>query len=128
MKKIKQLIIAALLISGFSFVTFAPSVGAVSAVTDACTQLANKDSTVCKSQGDSVGPIVGTVVDTLLFLLGLAAVVVIIIAGFTYVTSSGEAAAITRAKNMILYAVVGLVVAFSAYAIIHWVLHAFGKA
>ena len=126
MKKIKQLVTAGLLIVGFSFVTFAPSVGAVSAINDACSQAANANTTVCKSQGDSVGPLIVSVVNVLLFVLGLAAVIVIIIAGFIYVTSSGEAAAITRAKNMILYAVVGLVVAFSAYAIINWVLKAFG--
>ncbi|MDB5166991.1 MAG: rane protein of unknown function [Candidatus Saccharibacteria bacterium] len=126
MNKIKQLIVAAILVGGFGLVTFAVPVGAVSAISDTCSDPANKDSVICKSQNDNVGSITGAVVNTLLFLLGLAAVIVIIIAGFIYVTSSGEAAAITRAKNMILYAVVGLVVAFSAYAIINWVLKAFG--
>lgn len=129
MNKIKKLIGTALLVGGFGFVLFSTPVGAVNAIPDACSDPANAGSVICKSQStDNVGSIVGSVVNVLLFLLGLAAVIVLIIAGITYTTSAGDPAAITRAKNMILYAIVGLVVAFSAYAIINWVLHAFGKA
>ena len=126
MKKIKQFILATVLVGGFGLATIAAPVGAVSAINDTCSDPTNATSVICKSKNDNVGTIVGAVVNTLLFLLGLAAVVVLIIAGITYTTSAGEADAIKRAKNMILYAVVGLVVAFSAYAIINWVLKAFG--
>ena len=126
MNKMKQLIGAALLVGSFGLVLFAAPVGAVSAINDTCSDAANKDSVICKSKDDNVGKIVGTVVNTLLFLLGLVAVIVLIIAGITYTTSAGEADAVKRAKNMILYAVVGLVIAFSAYAIINWVLKVFG--
>jgi len=58
-------------------------------------------------------------------LVGLASVVMIIIGGLTYTTSAGSSDAIKRAKDMITYAVVGLVIAFSAYAIVNWVLKLF---
>jgi hypothetical protein len=53
---------------------------------------------------------------------GVFAVVVIIIAGWQYVTSGGEAAKIQGAKNALIYAVVGLVVIASASIIIRIVL------
>jgi len=66
------------------------------------------------------------IVNVLLFVLGAVAVIMIIIGGIRYTTSNGESAQITSAKNTILYAVVGLVVAILAYAIVNFVLSAFG--
>jgi len=48
---------------------------------------------------------------------GVVAVIVIIIAGYSYVTSAGDAAAITKAKNTILYGVIGLAVILLAFVI-----------
>ena len=48
---------------------------------------------------------------------GIIAVIVIVIAGFFYVFSRGEAQQVTRAKNAILGAVIGLVVIILAFAI-----------
>lgn len=48
---------------------------------------------------------------------GIIAVIVIVIAGFFYVFSRGEAQQVTRAKNAILGAVIGLVVIMLAFAI-----------
>lgn len=55
-------------------------------------------------------------------LVGIIAVIVIIIGGITYATSAGNSASITKAKNMLLYAVIGLVVIIAAYAITNFVL------
>lgn len=51
------------------------------------------------------------------FIAGIVAVIVIIIAGMSYITSNGDPAKITRAKNMILYAVVGLIIILVAFTI-----------
>lgn len=59
------------------------------------------------------------------FLTGLAAVVIIISAGFRYTTSGGDAEAIKKAKNTILYAVVGLLVVAMAFTITQFVLGSF---
>jgi len=59
------------------------------------------------------------------FLGGTIAVIVIIVAGIMYVTSHGEAGGITKAKNLILYAVVGLVVILSAFAITNFIIGRF---
>lgn len=66
------------------------------------------------------------VVNVLLFILGAIAVIMIIIGGIRYTTSNGDASNIKSAKDTILYAVVGLVVAILAYAIVNFVVDAFG--
>jgi hypothetical protein len=126
MKKI-NLFVAAMMISvGIGVFALPVHVGAVNAISSACSDPLNKDSVICKSQNDSIKTTVGAIVNTLIFLTGLAAVIVIIIGGLRYTTSAGNEKSIEEAKNMILYAVIGLVLAFSAYAIINWVIKAFG--
>lgn len=66
-----------------------------------------------------------TIVNILLFVLGAIAVIMIVIGGIRYTTSNGESSGITGAKNTILYAVVGLVIALLAYAIVNFVVGAF---
>lgn len=63
-----------------------------------------------------------TIVNVMLFLISAIAVVMIIIAGFRYVVSGGEQKQVTDAKNTILYSVIGIVVAFMAYAIVNFVI------
>jgi len=59
------------------------------------------------------------------YIAGIVAVIVIVIAGITYATSVGDSGRITRAKNMILYAVIGLVVLVAAFAITNFVMDNF---
>ena len=66
--------------------------------------------------------IITTITNVLLFVAGGLAVIMIIIGGLRYVTSAGNASSVTAAKNTILYAIVGLVVAFLAYAAVNFVL------
>lgn len=59
------------------------------------------------------------------FLAGTIAVIVIIIGGLMYVTAAGNSGNITKAKNMLLYAVVGLVIIIAAWAITNFVIMRF---
>ena len=56
------------------------------------------------------------------FIAGIICVIVIIVAGIMYSTSAGNAANVTKAKNLILYAIVGLVLILSAFAITNFVI------
>ena len=67
------------------------------------------------------------VVNVLLFILGAIAVIMIIIGGIRYTTSNGDSGNTKAAKDTILYAVVGLIVAILAYAIVNFVIGAFTK-
>jgi hypothetical protein len=59
------------------------------------------------------------------FLAGAVAVIVIIAAGIFYVISAGDAGKVARAKNLITYAIVGLVIIASAFAITNFVIGRF---
>lgn len=70
------------------------------------------------------GSIFTTVVNVLLFVIGAICVVMLIWGGIRYTTSAGNASSVTAAKNTIMYAIIGLVIAFLAFAIVNWVLGA----
>ena len=59
------------------------------------------------------------------FIAGTVSIIVIIIGGINYVTSAGDASKVTRAKNMLTYAIVGLVIVLTAFAITNFVTGSF---
>ena len=61
----------------------------------------------------------------LLFIIGAISVIMLIIGGIRYTVSGGDSAAVTSAKNTILYAIVGIIVALLAFAIVNFVLTQF---
>jgi hypothetical protein len=67
------------------------------------------------------GSIFNTVTNILLFLIGAVSVVMLIIGGIRYVVSGGDQGAVTSAKNTILYAIIGIVIAFLAFAAVRFV-------
>lgn len=69
--------------------------------------------------------IFSTITNVLLFVLGAVSVIMIIIGGLRYVISGGDSSAVSAAKNTILYAIVGVIVALLAYAIISFVIDSF---
>ncbi len=63
--------------------------------------------------------------DMLLMIVGALAVLFIIIGGVQYITSAGNPDNIGKAKNTILYGVIGLIVAILAYAVVKFVIGSF---
>jgi len=124
-KYIKSALLAVLLVPvvalGVSAVT---SGGAVFADTTAQGIQSGIDATGNSSPQTNLTDVFKTVVNVLLFVIGAIAVIMLIVGGLRYVLSAGNSTAVTAAKNTILYAIIGLVVAFLAYAIINWVLGA----
>ena len=66
-----------------------------------------------------------TITNVMLFVVGAISVIMIVIGGLRYVVSGGNSSNITTAKNTILYAIVGLIIAIMAYAIINFVIGSF---
>ncbi|HMI09088.1 MAG TPA: pilin [Candidatus Saccharimonadales bacterium] len=89
----------------------------------ACIQQGSND--VGGKGATDLGARIKTIVNILLYVLGAIAVVMIVIGGIRYTTSNGDSSAMTSAKNTILYAVVGLVIAILSYSIVNFVLDAF---
>ena len=56
--------------------------------------------------------------------MGIIAVIMLIIGGIRYVTSGGDAKKVTDAKNTVLYAIIGLIISFLAFAIVNFVISA----
>jgi hypothetical protein len=73
------------------------------------------------------GGIITTIINVLLFIVGILCVVMIVFGGIRYTTSAGNKQAVDGAKNTIIYAVVGLIVAIVAYALVNWVFNAVGS-
>ncbi len=68
---------------------------------------------------------VRTGINVFLFIIGAIAVVMVVYGGFKYVVSGGDSTSVTSAKNTILYAVIGLIIALLAYAIVNFVVSSF---
>lgn len=71
------------------------------------------------------GGIFQQVTNILLFIIGVLSVIMLIYGGIRYVVSGGDAKAVEAAKNTILYAIVGLIVAILAFAIVNFVVGTF---
>lgn len=125
MKKLKMALAALMVVSvGFATVTPLP-VGAAYDPLSICNDDKNADNEICKNRGDNANDLVKNLVNTLLFVVGLLSVIMIIVAGILYTTSAGDSNKVSRAKNTLTYAIVGLVVSILAYAIVNWVVDLF---
>lgn len=62
------------------------------------------------------------ILNAVIGVLSFVCVVVIIIGGVTYMTSSGDTTKVKKAKDTILYGVIGLVVCVLAFAIVNFVI------
>ncbi|MFA6227633.1 MAG: hypothetical protein WC668_00375 [Patescibacteria group bacterium] len=82
------------------------------------------DETGLESQlgsGDLM-PMIGTAIGIVLGVLGVILVLIVIYAGFWWMTAQGDEKKVEKAKKMIYNAVIGLVIIFAAYAITNFVL------
>lgn len=86
----------------------------------AATELFPKPSAVPQVQANS--DLVASVMKVMFTTAGIVAVLIITIAAFQYVLSQGDPQKTTKAKNTILYAVVGLVIAIAGYSIVAFVI------
>jgi hypothetical protein len=73
-------------------------------------------------------PLFKTITNVLLFIIGAVSVIMLIIGGIRYTVSQGDSTAIQNAKNTILYAIIGIVVAILAFALVNFVISNFASA
>ena len=119
MKKVHTIILAAALLMGVAL--FVPGYEALASTADTI-----QSGLAPVNNGD---PALETrfkdVINIMLFIIGAIAVIMIIYGGIRYTTSAGDSSHVKAAKDTILYAVVGLVVAILAFAIVNFVVGAF---
>lgn len=123
MNKVKVFMLAAVAAVSIGFFT-TPAAFAACGSAKECVS-SGVDSAGGSGAPTDVNGLIKTIVNLLLFVLGAISVIMIIIGGFKYTTSQGDSSSLSSAKNTILYAVVGLVVAIMAYSIVNFVIGQF---
>jgi ABC-type Fe3+-siderophore transport system permease subunit len=99
---------------------------------DACSGLSQLDdpgSDVqgCSANGAGLNGTVKSVVNILSYFVGVAAVIMIIVAGLKFVTANGDSARVASARNTLTYALIGIAIAALAQVLINFVLSATNK-
>lgn len=124
MKKIQAIIVSLVAVVGISgaSLVLAP-VTALAAPADQVQGGVN--SVGGNDAGGSLNDGIKNIINVLLYVIGSIAVIMIVIGGLRYVLSGGDSSSTKGAKDTILYAVVGLVVAIFAYAIVNFVVTSF---
>lgn len=126
----KKLITLLLIVLSFSFITglMPKYVYAEDPFKYVCNGEA-ANSPTCKDRASSTSnPLLGAngiitnVIKLLIIIIGAASVIMIMIGGFKYITSTGDSAKVNSAKDTILYAIIGLAVAIMAQSIVSFVL------
>ncbi|HPT08707.1 MAG TPA: pilin [bacterium] len=74
----------------------------------------------------TVQTLVGRVIDSVLGIVGSLALIMFVYGGFIWMTASGNEQSVTKGKNIIMWAALGLVVIFSSYALVKFVIGAIG--
>lgn len=130
MKRVLQTVLTVATVSLLGLGLMASTAAAVS-----CAGKAASSNPLCmaKSGSDKVGGStkgndtsltsrIHNIINLLIYVIGAVAVIMIVIGGVKYTTSAGDQSNTTSAKNTIMYAVIGLVVAVLAYAIVGFVI------
>jgi cytochrome bd-type quinol oxidase subunit 2 len=81
------------------------------------------NSSDCTGGNGGLGKLIRTIINVLSVIIGAIAVIMIIIGGFRYIVSAGNAEQAKSARNTILYAIIGLVIVALAQIIVHFVLN-----
>ena len=89
----------------------------------AATQFLQGDENIPGGETD-FRTLVLTIISYFLGFLGLLATIMIIYGGITYVSSAGNDEAVGKAKKIILYAVIGIIVILLSFVIVNAVLGA----
>ncbi len=66
-----------------------------------------------------------TITNVMLFVIGAVSVIMLIIGGIRYTVSNGDSTAVQNAKNTIMYAIIGIIVALIAFAVVNFVVTSF---
>ena len=101
-----------------------PAMADNAATKEACSSgldEAQKAALGCEESGQ-VPNVVQGLLNGVITLVGIIAVIMIVVAGQRYTTSSGDPAQIKQARDMMIYSLVGLIIAMLAFAIVNFVL------
>jgi hypothetical protein len=76
----------------------------------------------CDDQLTVNGGPLSRIIDTIFLVIGVLAVIILLVGAIRYITSTGDAKRIQQAKDTIIYAILGLIIAILARAIVGFVI------
>ncbi len=120
-------IFSVLALLGFSSPVFAacsepnPTACAQSICNCQCVAEDIKKNSGCSPTNYDINNSILSIFNSILGVISIVAVIVIIIAGVRYMTAAGDSAKIKKAKDTLLYAIIGLIICALAAAIVNFV-------
>lgn len=133
-KNMMRNVLAMAMFSFFGVGLFFPSTGFAGTTPGGGSPTGSGSSQVCEAIGSGsdcdknahgsadVNVIVELVINVLSTIVGVAAVIMIIISGFKYVTAGGDSNKVSSAKSTLIYALIGLVIVALAQVMVRYVL------
>ena len=95
------------------------SAGAVDLFGDVCKGGGGGSAACTSTKDDIITRTIRKVTDVVMWVSGIAAVIMIMVGGFMYITAGGDASKVTEGKNTIIFSLVGIiVVVFSRFIIL----------
>lgn len=116
---IKQTIILSILIILLSLPFF---VFAQNAALDRLTNVGPASGYNAQTNEKSVAQITGTAIKAFLSLLGVIFIILMVLAGYNWMTAAGDEQKVEKAKETIKRAIIGLVIVLGAFAITQFVI------
>jgi hypothetical protein len=80
------------------------------------------DTNDCSTEGAGLENVLKTVINIISAIVGVVAVIMIVLSGFKYITSGGDANKVSSANSSLVYSIVGLVIVVLAQVIVHFVI------
>lgn len=90
--------------------------------------LANAQSLINPLGTTDIPTIVGNIISAILGLVGVIALVMFVWGGLLWMTSAGNPERVEKGKKTLIWATIGIVVIFSAYALVNTVIQTLANA
>lgn len=121
MKKFKNLLILSLLLLTPLFFANAQDGSTKKSLAETMGEPTQNVLTNTSLSDFSIGAIAAIVIQTALSLLGIIFLVIMVFAGYRWMTASGNEEAVKTSKEMITRAIIGLVIVLMAYALTYFI-------
>jgi cytochrome bd-type quinol oxidase subunit 2 len=96
---------------------------ASAASNEACSGVGLFDGSTCGDQGAAVNSALSTIINIFSAVVGVIAVIMIIVSGLQFITSSGNPQSVSKARSSLIYAIIGIVIVILAQLIVHFVIN-----
>jgi len=71
----------------------------------------------------NINTLIGTVIHAIIGIVGSLALAMFVYGGFTWMTAAGASDKVQKGKDIVIWATIGLIVIFSSYAMVSFVLN-----